>query len=93
MRKSKQDFLELIASGDYYALQKCDDPNREDIAIRREDGLAGEIENYPYRTNQMPAYIFDELVRDGLIEKVGTDEKGGAIFRIAAVGPKRARAA
>ena len=82
MRQSKQDFLALIASGAYYVLQKRDDRNREDISVRREDGLPVEINNYPYRNNQMPAYIFDEFVRDGVIEEDGKDEFGGTIFRM-----------
>jgi hypothetical protein len=81
MRKSSQDFLELFVSGTYYALQKKDDPNREDICIRREDGLPAEIQNYPYRTNQVPAYIFDEFVREHFLKEDGTDEFGGTIFR------------
>jgi len=81
MRKSEADFLELMATGEYYALQKKDDLNREDISIRREDGLALEMYNYPYRVNQMPAYIFDKFVREGLLQDDGTDELGGTIFR------------
>jgi hypothetical protein len=81
MRKSSQDFLELFLSGTYYALQKKDDLNLEDICVRREDGLAAEIQNYPYRTNQVPAYIFDEFLREGFLVKDGTDELGGTIFR------------
>lgn len=82
MRKSKLDFVELFVSGAYYALQKKDDRNLEDICIRREDGLAAEIENYPYRTNQIPAYIFDEFVREGFLKEDGTDQLGGTIFRV-----------
>jgi hypothetical protein len=82
MGKSKQDFLALIASGAYYALQKREDRNREDISIRREDGLPVEINNYPYRNNQMPAYVFDEFLRDGILKEDGTDELGGTIFRM-----------
>jgi hypothetical protein len=63
MSKSKKEFLELFATGNYYALQKRHDRNREDTSIQREDGLAAAIDNYPYRTNQIPAYIFDEFVR------------------------------
>jgi hypothetical protein len=81
MRKSKLDFIALFVSGAYYALQKKVDRNREDISIRREDGLAAEIHNYPYRINQIPAYIFDELMREGLLKEDGTDELGGTIFR------------
>ncbi len=89
MRKSKQDFLELFASGSYHALQKRDDLNREDICIRREDGLPAEIVNYPYRINQIPAYIFEEFVIEGYLKQDGTDELGGAIFRITEKGRKR----
>ena len=81
MRKSKLDFMELFVSGAYYALQKKDDRNREDISIKREDGFAAEIHNYPYRTNQIPAYIFDELVREVFLKEDGSDELGGTIFR------------
>jgi hypothetical protein len=90
MRRSKLDFLELMASGTYYALQKRDDRNREDICLRREDGLAAEIHNYPYRINQIPAYIFDEFVREGLLKADGTDELGGTIFRTIENERKRA---
>ncbi len=78
---SKKQFLDLIASGHYHALQKKDDRNREDIVIRREDCLPCEIENYPYRRNQMPAYIFDEFVRRGILKENGRDKFGGTIFR------------
>jgi hypothetical protein len=82
MAKTKLDFLALIASGAYYVLQKRDDRNREDICVRREDGLPVEIPNYPYRNNQMPAYMFDEFLSEGVIEQDGTDELGGTIFRM-----------
>jgi hypothetical protein len=81
MRLSKPDFLSLIACGDYYALQKRDDRNREDVCLKREDGLPANIQNYLYRTNQIPAYIFDEFVSQRLLEPDGTDERGGTIFR------------
>jgi hypothetical protein len=91
MSKSKNEFQELFATGAYYALQKKDDRNREDISIRREDGLDAEIHNYPYRTNQMPAYIFDEFVRKGiLVAQDGKDELGGTIFRRTEKRRKRA---
>jgi len=93
VRKSKQDFLELLASGEYYALQKKDDLNREDIRMRREDGRAAEIYNYPYRINQMPAYIFDEFVREASLTQDGTDELGGTIFRVTEKGRKRCQRA
>jgi nitrogen fixation protein len=83
MRKSMQDFLDLIASGMYYVLQKKGDNNCEDITLRREDGASVAIPNYPYRDNQMPAYIFDEFLREGIIKENGSDEFGGTIFRIA----------
>ena len=82
MRKSKLDFLELIACGAYYALQKKDDRNLEDITIRRLDGHPEEIHNYPYRTNQMPAYIFQEFLGEGILEEADRDEAGGRIFRV-----------
>jgi hypothetical protein len=90
MRKSKLDFRELMASGEYYALQKKEDRNREDISLQRVDGLAAEIHNYPYRTNQLPAYIFDDFVREGFLERAGTDELGGTIFRVTAKARRRA---
>jgi hypothetical protein len=83
MSKSKRDFWELLASGRYYARQRADDRNREDISIRREDGAAAEIYNYPYRINQIPGYIFDDLVRAGLLKEDGKDDLGAAIFRVA----------
>jgi hypothetical protein len=83
MAKSKQDFLALIACGAWYVIQKEDDWNREDIAIRREDGLPVAIPNYPYRDNQMPAYIFDELLKERIIEETGKNKCGGTIFRMA----------
>jgi hypothetical protein len=89
MGKSKLDFLDLLASGAYYVLQRKDDRNREDISIRRRDGLHVEIHNYPYRNNQVPAYMFDEFLEEGFIEQDGTDELGGAIFRMTGKAPKR----
>jgi len=85
---SKEELLGLILSGDYYAIQRKEDWNREDIRIKREDGLAEEIQNYPYRINQMPAYLFDQLVREGVLRKDGTDEEGGTIFRVSATDRK-----
>jgi len=82
MRMSKAELLDLMATGDYYAVQRKDDWNREDIRIKREDGLAAQIVNYPYRINQMPAYLFDELVRKGVLRQDGMDENGGAVFRL-----------
>jgi hypothetical protein len=73
MRKSKADFLELIGSGEYCVVLKKDDHNHVDIAIRREDGRAAEVHNYPYRTNQIPAYILRELLEEGYLEKGETD--------------------
>jgi len=89
MRMSKEELLDLILTGEYYAIQRKDDWNREDIRIKREDGLVAEIQNYPYRINQMPAYLFDELVREGVLRKDGTDEEGGTIFRVSATDRKR----
>jgi hypothetical protein len=88
MRMSKEELLDLILTGDYYAIQRKDDWNREDIRIKREDGVVAEIKNYPYRINQMPAYLFDELVREGVLRKDGTDEEGGTIFRVSATDRK-----
>ncbi len=88
MRMSKAELLNLIATGDYYVIQREDDWNREDIRIKREDGLAAEIVNYPYRINQMPAYIFDDLVRKRVFQQDGIDENGAAIFRLSARGRK-----
>jgi len=81
MRKSKADFMELLAGGEFYVLQKKHDCNLDDIALKREDGAPAEIENYPYRVNQMPTYIFRDLLEGGIIEVAGTDELGGTVFR------------
>jgi len=81
MGKSKADFLELLATGEYYVLQKRHDWNLDDIALKRADGARAEIQNYPYRINQMPTYIFRELLAGGFIETAGTDELGGTVFR------------
>lgn len=83
MRMTKAELQKLIATGDYYALQRKDDWNREDIRLIREDGTAAEIVNYPYRINQLPAYLFDELVRKGVLRKDGIDENAASIFRLA----------
>jgi hypothetical protein len=88
MRMSKAELLNLIATGDYYAIQRKDDWNREDIRLKREDGLAAEICNYPYRINQLPAYLFDELLREGVLRQDAADENGAAIFRLSAMGRK-----
>jgi hypothetical protein len=94
MRKSKADFLELLASGDYYVLQKEHDRNLDDIVLKREDGLPAEIQNYPYRINQMHTYIFREFLEEGFLKEAGTDELGGTVFRPAGVKRKpSARAA
>ena len=82
MAITKAEFLALLSSGAYYALQKKNDHNREDISIKREDGHAAELANYPYRMNQMPAYLFDEFCDEGLLQKDGADESGGTIFRV-----------
>jgi len=81
MAKSKADFLELLANGEYYVLQKKDDWNLDDITLKREDGAPAEIENYPYRINQMPTYIFREFLAGGFLEAAGTDELGGTVLR------------
>jgi hypothetical protein len=81
MRKSKADFAQLIASGQYYVVQKVNDRNRDDLTIMREDGHPAEIHNYPYRTNQMPAYVLKEFLNEGLLKEDGTGEHGGTIFR------------
>ncbi|MGO8955412.1 MAG: hypothetical protein ACLPWS_06495 [Rhodomicrobium sp.] len=88
MRKSKEEFKALLASGEYYALQKKNDWNRDDITVMREDGLSAEIHNYPYRINQMPTYIFHELLSEGVLKEDGTDEHGGTIFRMTENGEK-----
>ena len=82
MRLTKSELVALIMTGEYFAVMKKDDWNRDDIAIKRQDGAPADIQNYPYRVNQMPTYIFDELVRDGLLLEAGIDERGGTIFRI-----------
>lgn len=84
MRKSKNDFMDLIASGEYYVLNKPHDRNWDDITLKREDGRPAQIENFPYRINQLPTYIFLEFLREGFLKQDGTDESGGAIFRPAA---------
>jgi hypothetical protein len=86
MRKSKTDFEALLTSGEYYVLQKQNDRNLDDIALKREDGQPAEIHNYPYRINQIPAYIFLDLLADGFLAETGTGEHG-TVFRPAC--PKR----
>ena len=81
MRKSKPDFMDLIASGEYYVVLKHHDRNLDDIALKREDGRPAEIHNYPYRINQLPTYIFHEFLEEGVLKEDGTDEHGGTIFR------------
>lgn len=81
MRKSKADFMELLASGDYYVLQKKHDRNLDDITVKREDGLPAEIQNYPYRINQMPTYIFRELLDEGFLKHDSAVELEGTVFR------------
>lgn len=93
MSLTKEQFLDLLTSGDYHVLQKKDDCNREDIVIRREDGRACEIENYPYRKNQLPAYIFDEFIRSGILSEDVKDELAGTIFRATQKAFKAGRAA
>jgi len=83
MRLTKSEFMDLIATGEYFAVQKKEDRNRDDIRMKREDGKAAEIQNYPYRLNQIPAYIFDELLRDRILIQDGTDEHGGTVYRAA----------
>jgi hypothetical protein len=81
MGLSKADFLELLATGEYYVLQKKYDWNLVDITLKRGDGAPAEIENYPYRINQMPAYIFRDFLAEGFLKAAGTDELGGTLFR------------
>ena len=81
MRKSKADFQELLATGEYYVLQKQHDLNLDDIALMREDGAPAGIENYPYRINQLPTYIFRDFLAAGVLKAAGTDELGGSVFR------------
>ncbi len=88
MSKSRRDLLDLMATGVYYARQRGDDRHREDISIVREDGLPAEIVNYPYRTNQMPAYIFDALLREGVLIEDGKEASGSTIYRVAAKAHK-----
>jgi hypothetical protein len=83
MGKSKNDFMDLIASGEYYVLHKPHDLNWDDITLKREDGRPAEIQNFPYRINQLPTYMFLEFLREGFLKEDGTDEKGGGIFRAA----------
>jgi hypothetical protein len=82
MRLSETDLLELIATGEYHLVQRKDDWNRDDILIRREDGGPAKIENYPYRNNQLPSYLFDRLLREGTLRPDGKDQEGGTIFRV-----------
>lgn len=88
MSLSKRDVLDLMATGLYFARQRGDDHNRVDISIVREDGLPAEIPNYPYRTNQMPAYIFDAFLREGVLIEDGKDASGSTIYRVAAKARK-----
>jgi hypothetical protein len=82
MSLSKSDFWDLMVSGLYYARQRSDDLNWVDISIVREDGRPAEIANYPYRTNQMPAYIFGAFLREGVLIEGGKDTSGATIYRI-----------
>ena len=82
MRLTKSELIALIMTGEYFAVMKKDDWNRDDIALKREDDAPADIQNFPYRVNQVPTYIFDELVRDGLLLEAGRDEWGGTIFRV-----------
>jgi hypothetical protein len=82
-----------MASGAYYVLQKGDDRNLEDISIRREDGVIEEIYNFPYRINQMPAYIFEEFIREDILREDGTNEIGARIFRVTDKGRDQDRQA
>ena len=82
MRLSRAELIGLIATGDHYAILRKDDFNRDDIRLKREDGRAAGIQNYPYRIDQLPTYIFDELVRTGVLQQDGIDEEGAAIFRV-----------
>ena len=88
MRMSAEDLIDLLLTRDYYLLQRKDDRNREDIRIKREDGLPAEIRNYPYRLNQMPAYLFDKLLRGGVLRQDGLCEEGGTIYRVCIDGGK-----
>jgi hypothetical protein len=92
MRLTKSELVALIMTGEYVAVMKKDDWNRDDIAIKREDGAPSDVQNFPYRVNQMPTYIFDELVRDGTLLEAGRDERGGTIFRINGARPGQERA-
>jgi hypothetical protein len=89
MRKSKEDFIELIASGDYYVVLKKNDWNRDDITVVREDGKPAEIHNYPYRINQMPTYMFHEFLNQGILKEDYIDEDGHTIFRSTSGGGKK----
>ena len=88
MRLSEIDLLELLASGEYHLVQRKDDWNRDDILIKREDGGPAKIENYPYKINQLPSYLFDRLLREGTLRPDGKDQEGGTIFRVSGGGHK-----
>ena len=92
MRKSKADFVELLASGAHHVLQKKHDRNLDDIALKREDGGPADIHNYPYRLNQTPAYIFRELLAEGFLKEAGAGDHG-AVFRPAGEARASAEAA
>lgn len=64
----------------YYVLQKKHDRNLDDIALKREDGGPAEIQNYPYRPNQLPTYIFLELLVEGFLKEAGAGDHG-TVFR------------
>jgi hypothetical protein len=81
MTKSKSEILQLLAGGDYCARQRKDDFNKDDIRLKREDGSASHIENYPYRVNQIPSYMFEEFLREGFLHEAGLDSEGSKIFR------------
>jgi hypothetical protein len=81
MRKSEADFVELMATGDYYVIHKAHDRNHDDLTLKRCDGEPADVQNFPYRVNQLPAYIFNEFLKEGLLREDGRAECGGAIFR------------
>ncbi len=84
MRLTKSELVALIETGDYHVVMKKNDWNRDDIFINREDGTPADIQNFPYRINQMPTYLFDELVRNNTLIESGLDDQGGTIFRLSA---------
>ena len=91
MRMSKAELLDLIASGDYYVIQRKDDRNSEDIRIERQDGAAAEIINYPYRINKCWCIYSMTLYGRPFFEKTGSMKTARRFSGFPLKGAKRSR--